>query len=139
MSILQYENIKKINIQNGLRVWCNSDTKSNSISIRLLTMVGTAHEDKKEFGLAHFVEHLVFEIFNKEHDKNNLTEEIQRNGGKVQAYTSKEGTVFVADIPANQIDNCIELISKCILLTNFNNSGVLLNSLREFIANLRYI
>lgn len=55
-----YKNIKFYTLENGLKVYLLEDEKSENVSIKIEVGLGSKIEDKKNAGIAHLVEHLVF-------------------------------------------------------------------------------
>jgi predicted Zn-dependent peptidase len=71
--------------------------------VRVYCHVGCKNEDPQRTGFAHFFEHLMFEatrnIGRGEYGKN-----IETAGGQLNAWTSMDQTVYVNDVPSNQLN-----------------------------------
>jgi len=133
-----FGNLIKIELPNRLKIWFKKREKENLISLRLVIMTaGSAYQDIKDLGLAHFVEHLVFNFTSESNSKKQLYEEIVEKGGYLNALTCLSHTIVTAEIPPQKIDVCLELIQKCFSSPDFsdkdikNERKVILNELQN--------
>ncbi|MDE6716217.1 MAG: insulinase family protein [Muribaculaceae bacterium] len=79
----------------------------------LAVKAGSANEDTSQFGLAHFVEHTLFK--GTTHRKSyHIINRMERVGGELNAYTSKEETMIYSTFPAQYYERAIELMSDLI-------------------------
>ncbi len=81
-------------LANGLRAYRLLDTQSPFASVVLAYDVGAAHEPPEAAGVAHLLEHLLFEDERIQYDK-----VIQQVGGLTNAYTGQDYTVYYARVP----------------------------------------
>jgi len=88
------------NLPNGLRYMIMSNGElPDRLSIRLHIDAGSLHEDDDQQGLAHFLEHMVFEGTRNFEELPELDRETQRIGAHSNAYTSFDETVYFLDLP----------------------------------------
>ena len=91
-------------LENGMRymIMPNSEPP-NRLSLRLHVAAGSLMEDNDQRGLAHFLEHMVFNGTKSHKDANALIREMQTRGiafgAHVNAYTSFDETVYMLDLP----------------------------------------
>ncbi|QTN31122.1 insulinase family protein [Akkermansiaceae bacterium] len=75
----------------------------NRVSIRLHIAAGSLMESEDQRGLAHFLEHMVFNGTKRFKDANQLIRQMQTRGiafgAHVNAYTSFDETVYMLDLP----------------------------------------
>jgi zinc protease len=75
----------------------------NRLSIRLHIRAGSLMEQEDQRGLAHFLEHMVFNGTSRFKDANELIRQMQTRGiafgAHVNAYTSFDETVYMLDLP----------------------------------------
>lgn len=75
----------------------------NRVSIRLHIQAGALMEQEDQRGLAHFLEHMVFNGTKRFKDANELIRNMQTRGiafgAHVNAYTSFDETVYMLDLP----------------------------------------
>ena len=79
---------------------------------------GTRDEQSKEFGLAHFVEHMLFKGTNKRKSWHILNR-MEHVGGELNAYTSKEDTFVYSIFMAEDYERAVELMTDLIIHSQF--------------------
>ena len=70
---------------------------------------GTRYEDKNQGGLAHFTEHLLFKGTQTK-SANTVNSFIERLGGELNAYTTKEETVIHATVLKEDLRKAVGLL-----------------------------
>jgi|688.fasta_scaffold10330_2 zinc protease len=91
-------------LENGMRymILPNSEPP-NRLSLRLHIAAGSLMEEEDQRGVAHFLEHMVFNGTKRHKDANTLIREMQTRGiafgAHVNAYTSFDETVYMLDLP----------------------------------------
>lgn len=91
-------------LSNGLRVFYIPVEDSPFTAVVLAYGVGAAHESPDEAGLAHLLEHLLFEDERIAYDKR-----LQAVGGTTNAYTGQDYTVYHAKVPIDAAHLALEL------------------------------
>jgi zinc protease len=95
-------------LQNGFTYYVRENQKpSNRAVLRLVVNAGSVLEDENEQGLAHFVEHMAFngtEHFKKTEVIDYLESLGIRYGPDVNATTSFDETVYMLEIPTDDLD-----------------------------------
>ncbi len=90
-------------LDNGLRVIVMEDHSAPIAAIQVWYHVGSKNEKPDRTGFAHMFEHMMFRgtdrIGPEDHFKY-----LRRFGGNVNGYTSFDQTVYVQEVPSNQID-----------------------------------
>lgn len=76
---------------------------------------GSRYENGKNNGAAHFLEHMAFKG-TKNRTQQQLEVEIENMGGHLNAYTSREQTVYYAKVFKNDVPRAMEILSD--ILTN---------------------
>jgi zinc protease len=96
-----YEGIRVETLPNGLRVFLKPIPGSPTVSTMMAYKVGSADEELDATGLSHYLEHLMFKGTEKlmPGDIDRLT---QRSGGRNNAYTTEDMTVYHFDFAADQ-------------------------------------
>jgi zinc protease len=95
-------------LPNGLRVYLLPVPGSPTVTTMVAYKVGAADEDKDQTGLSHYLEHLLF----KGTDKllpGDIDRATQRNGGRNNAYTSEDMTVYHFDFAADRWQQALEI------------------------------
>jgi predicted Zn-dependent peptidase len=99
----------------GLRVVTQSMPAARSASVAILVGVGSRHEDEREAGLSHVLEHLVFKGTRGYPDAGALSAAIEAVGGSANASTDRELTVFSAKVPREQLASALEVTAELAL------------------------
>lgn len=103
--------LKKGQLRNGFKYFLLSPPANTQhddrISLRLIVNAGAFMEEEQEDGLAHFIEHMVFNG-TKNFKPGSLIQYFQRIGmgfgNDTNAFTSATHTVFQLDLPNNEIN-----------------------------------
>ncbi|MGL6074971.1 MAG: M16 family metallopeptidase [Fimbriiglobus sp.] len=95
-------------LPNGLRVYMLPIPGCPTVTTMVAYKVGACDEDKDQTGLSHYLEHLLFKGTEKlmPGDVDRLT---QRNGGRNNAYTSEDMTVYHFDFAADRWQAALEI------------------------------
>jgi insulysin len=106
----------KINLlTNGLKVLMihnkNITTSCASMIVNVGTMMDEQYNDKTIFGLAHFLEHMVFMGSKKYPEGYKYFEYINTHGGKTNAFTNTIHTCFHFSIENEFFDICFDMFS----------------------------
>ena len=86
-------------LANGLKVVVLQDHRFPLVSLRLYVHAGSTYETPKEAGISHLLEHMVFKGTQKR-PQGGLAEAIEKIGGYINAATSFDYTVYIADLPS---------------------------------------
>jgi predicted Zn-dependent peptidase len=97
-------------LANGLTVATDPMPGAQSAAIGLHAFVGSRSEAAGKGGLAHLVEHMVFKGTQKR-DARAIAEAIEDVGGSLNAWTSRDQTVFHARTLAPDVGLALELIA----------------------------
>ncbi len=103
------KNFQKKILKNGITIlqeYRDLPLVSFSISNRF----GGAYEDSNIKGIAHFIEHLVF-TGTKTRTHEDISREIEKKGGILNAYTSNEVTSFWFKLPSEHLFSGMDIIT----------------------------
>ncbi|GEM_PF-2218964 len=95
-------------LANGLRVTVLSDPDHKVVATQIWVAVGSAHEAQAELGFAHLFEHLMFGA-TELHDKEAYSRLHTVNGGRENAYTMFDNTVYLSEIAPEHHDALLAL------------------------------
>jgi predicted Zn-dependent peptidase len=97
-------------LQNGIRV-VHKQVKSTKVAhLGLFINAGSRDELESEKGLAHFIEHTIFKG-TKKRKSFHILNRLDSVGGELEAYTTKEETVFHASFLKQHLNRSAELIA----------------------------
>lgn len=85
--------LEVITLDSGVRLALNSMDSVRSVSIGIWCNNGSVNEKDEEQGISHFIEHMLFKG-TKDRDHFQIVNEIDKLGGQMNAFTSKECTCF---------------------------------------------
>lgn len=100
-------NIKKYELKNGLKVLIYEDHRLPILSYVTFFDVGGKHEIDGITGSTHFLEHMMF-MGRKKYGGNTFDTFISSIGGKSNAYTSFDSTVYYESIPSSGLKDLIK-------------------------------
>ncbi len=101
-------------LSNGLRVVAEPMPEARSVTVGVWCDVGSRHESADEAGLAHFLEHLCFKGTGSRSAKQ-ISEEIDRLGGELNAFTTRETTTFYASVLSEHMPQVVELLEDIVI------------------------
>lgn len=108
----------KKRLKNGLTVLFEKrklPVVTSSVSVKF----GSEYEPLALKGVSHFIEHLTFKGTKKRNQKE-LTEEIEKKGGIINAYTSEETTTFWNKLPSIYLSTGLDIASDLVLNPRFD-------------------
>lgn len=106
-------------LPNGVRVMTEAMPHVASATVGVWADVGARQETASENGLAHFLEHMAFKG-TKRRSPRAIAEEIEAVGGDLNAYTSREHTVYHARVLAEDVPLAFDILSDIILHSVFD-------------------
>jgi len=105
---------KKTLLPNHLRVISHEMKDRDSVSIGVWIAAGGRHENKKNKGTTHFLEHSLFKGSEK-YSCEEIKEEIEGVGGTLNAFTGEEYTCYFAKIPAKHLKRTFDILADMVL------------------------
>lgn len=103
------DNTLILTLDNGCRFAYLHQRDSDVSYVGVAIHAGTKDETDNESGLAHFVEHTVFK--GTEHfSAKQINTEVERLGGDLNAFTTKETTVFHATVLNQGVNNALRVL-----------------------------
>jgi predicted Zn-dependent peptidase len=102
--------IKVTTLPSGLRVVTDTVPDMETVAVGAWADVGTRHEDMEHNGVAHMVEHM---MFNGTPTRTSLqiAEAIEDVGGQINAYTSRELTAYYIHLLKNDLPLGMDILS----------------------------
>lgn len=104
-------------LANGLRI-IHEQTASPVVYCGYVVRVGTRHEDADESGMAHFIEHLSFKGTERRRAWQ-ISNGLERVGGELNAYTSKQETVYCATVLREDLPRALDLLTDIVFHSTF--------------------
>src|SRR5271155_2238418 len=89
-----------------------------SISVGFWLGVGSRHETKRQNGIFHFLEHMLFKGTTKRTARE-ISEAIEGVGGYLNAFTAEEMTCYYARASASHLPLIVDVLSDMLLRATF--------------------
>lgn len=97
-------------LKNGLLVATEEQPGAETATVGVWVNSGTVHETDSNNGVAHFLEHMAFKGTAKRTRKS-LELEVENMGAALNAYTSREQTVYYAKCFKTNVPQCVDLLA----------------------------
>jgi len=114
---------KKTILPNGIRIITENIPHIQSFSLGFWFNVGSRDEARKNNGITHFIEHMLFKG-TKKRSARKIAEDIEAYGGYLNAFTSKENTCYYGRGLGNNLERTFDVISDMIQFPSFKNSEI---------------
>lgn len=108
-SLTSYPTTNITTLPNGLRV-ASEEGVGETATVGVWIGTGSRYENEKTNGVAHFLEHMFFKG-TTQRTRQALEIEIENMGGHLNAYTSREQTVFYANVPKESVGQTMNILS----------------------------
>jgi len=131
---------KKTILPNGIRIITENIPHIQSFSLGFWFNVGSRDEARKNNGITHFIEHMLFKG-TKRRSARKIADDIEAYGGYLNAFTSKENTCYYGRGLKNNLERTFDVISDMVQYPTFKNSeikkeaGVILDELLDINDN----
>ncbi len=112
--------MKKFKLKNGITVIFEKNN-SKSAAVEVMFKFGSNFESKKTLGLAHFLEHMLFEGTKNRKNSREIANEIEKYGGEFNAYTTGDRTAFFIKIINKRFDIALNILSDMVANPIFDN------------------
>lgn len=99
-------------MRNGLTVLID-ERPTASVVIEVIVKVGSNFESRGNFGISHFVEHMLFEG-TKHRTTREIANAIEGIGGEINAATSNERTFFYCYVPKKYFNKALDVLADII-------------------------
>ena len=127
---------EKLILENGCKVLLISDKETPQSSAGLC--VGSGSWDDDHPGMAHFVEHMLFMGTEAYPDESEYMQFVKDHGGKVNAYTAPDRTVYMFSIHNDAYPQAIDRLSHFLSIL-YSPQVVYKESLTPLIMNMQRI
>src|SRR5579885_1772890 len=111
-----------IRLQNGLKVILIEEHAFPTVSCQVWFHAGSTSDPAGASGMCHVVEHLLTE--NSKGPSGSLARQLISNGGKFDAFTSDDFTVFIENLPPSQLELALSLQAQRLNAKQFGKKEV---------------
>lgn len=105
----------KITLPSGLRLIVQPMAGTKTVTVLVTVATGSKYETRKENGLSHFLEHMMFKGTAKRPTALAISETLDAVGGEYNAFTGKEETSYYAKVAAGHFDLALDVLSDMLL------------------------
>jgi predicted Zn-dependent peptidase len=109
---------QKQQMKNGIRVVTEEIPYVNSVSVGIWVKVGSRNETDDLNGVSHFIEHMLFKGTENRTAKE-IANSIDKIGGQLNAFTSKESTCYYAKVLDSHFDIALDVLADMFLKSTF--------------------
>lgn len=115
-------NTRQIELTNGIKlVTIKKDSQIAAVHAGI--NIGSLSEEKKEKGIAHFIEHMLFKgTISRSNEK--LNSDLENLGGEYNAYTDFNCTVYSATILSEELEHAVMILGDMILNSTFPSDEI---------------
>jgi len=123
---------------NGLRVVTIPMADNPAVTVLVMVETGSKYETKRENGLSHFLEHMVFKGTPRRPLASDISRELDSLGAHYNAFTSQEYTGYYAKAAPHHLDTVIDIVSDMYLNPLFDENeikkekGVIIEEMRMY-------
>ncbi len=110
-----------VTLKNGLRVAADQMKEVETVSIGVFVGTGSRNEIPKINGISHFLEHMAFKG-TKTRNARQIAEEFENIGGRINAYTSKERTVYYVKVLKQHAEFAVEFLADILQNSTFDEA-----------------
>ena len=115
-------NFRKKVLKNGLTVLFEKRDLP-IVSVAIAVKNGSINESVSEKGIAHFIEHMLYKGTSTRNAMQ-IAEEIEKNGGDLNGFTSETTTAYWCKMPSNHLDVALGVLSDMIKNPLFDEKEV---------------
>ncbi|MDX9690603.1 MAG: insulinase family protein [Proteobacteria bacterium] len=106
-------------LPNGLRIATDTMAEAESVAIGAWVGVGTRHEPWNANGIAHLTEHMMFKG-TKHRSAYTLSKVIEKNGGVMNAHTTREETAYYARVLPEDTERAMDVVADMLMRSVFD-------------------
>lgn len=109
-------------LNNKLNVFLVEDAETEEASGTMLVKIGHSHDTV--IGIAHFLEHMLFNGTTKYPDENEYSKYITKNGGQNNAYTDHDHTCYFFTVQAECLEHSLDMFGNFFISPLLNPDSV---------------
>jgi processing peptidase subunit beta len=116
-------------LPNGFRVATEANSDNHTATVGIWIDAGSRFETTTNNGTAHFLEHMFFKVTfliqgTKSRTQMQLEREIENMGGHLNAYTSREQTVYYAKSLASNVASSVDILADILQGSNLSKEAM---------------
>lgn len=130
-------------LKNGMPVILVPQKGASSMTVLVLTRVGSRYETKEINGASHFVEHLMFKGTKKRPNTEIISRELDRYGAEYNAFTDKDVTGYYIKMDADKTVLAVDMLHDMLFHSKYDpkeidrERGVIIEEINMYEDNPR--
>ena len=120
---MQSLNYEITTLENGIRVITETVNHVQFMSMGFWVGVGSRYENEKQWGITHFIEHMLFKGTEKR-TAEQISGAVDAVGGQLNAFTSKENTCYYIKTLTEDFPLAVDVLSDMFLNSKFDNEEI---------------
>lgn len=117
-------NIQPVTFKNNLNGLLVDSPGSTSATVQIWFRTGSALEEKKDHGIAHFLEHMFFKGTNKRPGAK-IAYDVESEGSEINAFTSFDFTCYYINCPNTSLKRSVEIIMDMVANPKFDTKEII--------------
>ncbi|MBU0676329.1 MAG: insulinase family protein [Proteobacteria bacterium] len=113
-------NLHKTTLDNGLGLLVKETPGTKVATVQIWIKAGSVYEEPNEGGITHLIEHMIFKG-TPTRKAGALAEAIEEAGGRINAYTYYEYTVYHATLSSRSWDLALDVLTDAVLNSTFDS------------------
>jgi len=110
LALAQSQNVQTTTLNNGMKILVQEDHAIPSVAMYFFYRVGSRNERPGITGISHFFEHMMFNGA-KKYGPKQFDIQMEKAGGRNNAYTSEDVTVYTDWFPASALELMMDMES----------------------------
>ena len=125
-------------LPSGLRIITVPMTDNPSVTVLVMVEAGSKYKTKKQNGISHFLEHMVFKGTPRRPKFSDISRELDSVGAQYNAFTTQEFTGYYAKAASQKLDPILDIVSDMYMNPLFQESeiikekGVIIEEIRMY-------
>jgi len=115
--------IQKTVLENGLKIVTEHVDSVQSVSVGIWARTGSRNETKKQAGVTHFLEHMLFKG-TESRSSLDIAMSMESVGGYLNAFTSSEYTCYYSRCLNTQLERALDVLSDMVLHPSFPDDEI---------------
>ncbi len=120
---MQSLNYEITTLDNGIRVITETVNHVQFLSMGIWVGVGSRYENEAQWGITHFIEHMLFKGTERR-TADQIFSEIDAVGGQLNAFTSKENTCYYIKTLTEDFPLAVDVLTDMFLNSKFDNEEI---------------
>lgn len=112
-----------ITLENGTRIALSERSDALSAAIHIFVGCGSYSESEKDFGAAHFIEHMTFKGSDK-YTSREIASITDMFGGNINAFTTKEYTCYFARVLPEHLSDMLDVMCDMVTSPKFDTEAI---------------